>query len=128
MRAHLRKYVGDGDEVSYQAWENIFLLLLHVPLHVLDHQVLRADMMNDTVTHSMFLVAAHLPGQFIMIGKVVDNLVRFQAHSVFWGKYLLNRGDTCPVEVPVIIITLATSVKQMMSSRSWRGASLQTPD
>lgn len=40
-QADLRKYVGDGDEVSYQAWENIFLLLLHVPLHILDHQVLR---------------------------------------------------------------------------------------
>lgn len=70
--------------------------------------------MSDTATHKMRLVAAHLPCQFVMIGKVVDNLMRFQAHCVFRGKHLLNGGDTRPVEVPVIIITL---VKMTMSSR-----------
>lgn len=38
---YLRKYVCDWDKVSHQTRKDILLLLLHIPLHILDHQVLK---------------------------------------------------------------------------------------
>ena len=44
--AYLRKNIGDWDKVRCRCYQDILLLLLHVPLHIFHHQVLAEQQLH----------------------------------------------------------------------------------